>query len=136
MERAEAIKNVVNAVDNFQTDEGNRDNDDAGLRSALTELYQYSKDNNDNSAMKDGVLAAQAEAKKLQDKGLLPDCSISFSEDATGSVSKVERNWSWGPIKGSTNEFSEFGASLQYAAKVLNPAYQLNRISAAGDGNK
>ena len=53
MERADAIKNVVNAIDNFQSDEGNREKDDAGLRNALTELYQYSKDNNDSSAMKE-----------------------------------------------------------------------------------
>jgi hypothetical protein len=136
MERADAIKNVVNAIDNFQSDEGNREKDDAGLRNALTELYQYSKENNDSSAMKEGVLAAQAESKKLQDQGLIPDCTISFTEDFTGSVGKVERNWSWGPIKGSTNEFNELGASLQYAGKVLNPAYQLNRISSASDSTK
>lgn len=129
MERAEAIKNVVNAVDNFQTNEGNRDQDDNAFRQALTDLYQYSKDHNDTSVMKDGVQAAQAEAKKLG----LPDVQISFSEGING-VDKVKRDWkAMGMFDGSTEVFSEVGASMQYAMKQMNIIYQMNRVTDANN---
>lgn len=131
MDRADAIKNVVNAVDNFKTDEGDfRSKDDEGLRKAIHELYEYAQDNRDSSVMKDGILAAQAEAKSLG----LPDVSISFTE-SNGQIDKVKRDWKafGGAMSGSAEEFSEFGSSLQYAMKQMNIVYQMGRVNAAAD---
>ena len=125
-------EDVVKAVDNFQT-EGDRNKADEGLRKALNESYQYSKEHG-GDGFKQDVFAAQIEAKKLG----LPDVSISFTENADGSINKVQRDWKamGGLIQGSTEEFNEFGSSIQHALKQLNVVYQMGRITEATDDTK